>query len=152
MTDKAAGGMPAPHSFAQSSEPPAAVEDKLLTPEEHAQNAGNLVTTAGKAPSFGEERQRYSWQHEAAAQLHGWEAHKLATVEPLKITRAAYDAALKAIEGPVTRVRREDGELSEPLNEAQLKALKDTSGVVHRLEPHEAALSRYVPKHHKDNR
>lgn len=151
MTEKAAGGMPALHSSAQSSEPPAAVEDKLLTPEEHARNAGNLAG-GGQAPTFGEERQRYTWQHEAAAQLHGWEAHKLATVEPLKITRAAYDAALKAIEGPVTRVRGQDGKLGEPLNEAQLKALKDTSGVVHRLEPHEAALSRYVPKHHKDNR
>ena len=151
MNEKPAGQQPVPHATALSERPAAPAHEEKLTPEDHAVNAGMLVNST-RAPAFGEERQRYSWQHEAAAQLHGWEAHKLATVEPLTITREAYDAALKAIESTVTRVRSADGTLSEPLTPEKIKALKDTSGVVHALEPHAAAMSRYSPKAPKEAR
>lgn len=151
MNEKPAGQQPVPHTTALSERPAAPAHEEKLTPEEHAANAGMLVDSK-RAPAFGEERQRFSWQHEAAAQLHGWEAHKLATVEPLKITREAYDAALKAAEGPVARVRDEHGQLSEPLAPEAVKALKDTSKLVQALEPHAAAVSRYAPKHHKEQR
>ena len=38
----------------------------------------------------------YLWEHEAAAVLHGWALHAHHAGEPIKLTRADYEAALKA--------------------------------------------------------
>jgi len=40
-----------------------------------------------------------SWQHNAAAALHGWQQHKHDAAEALSLTEADYRAALKAVEG-----------------------------------------------------
>jgi hypothetical protein len=115
------------------------------TVHDHAAATGNLAKTA-PAFSFGEQRQRYSWQHEAAAQLHGWKAHEQATVDKLHISREDYESALKAALEPVARLRNDDGTFSEPLTAQQVKALKDTSKLVSRYEPHRAALSEFAAK------
>jgi hypothetical protein len=40
----------------------------------------------------------FLWQHEAAAIEHGWAAHAHHAGEPIKLTRADYEAALKAVQ------------------------------------------------------
>lgn len=72
--------------------------DELLTPEEHAEATGNTKrlrfqrAVGGTTPSGAV----LSAAHMGAAALHGWELHKTATTEPLRITRDAYLAALEA--------------------------------------------------------
>lgn len=135
---------PEPALRAEPAEPAAAPEK--ATPEDHARATGNL---AARTPSiaFGTQRQRYTWQHEAAAQLHGWNAHPLNTADPLLITRAAYEGALKAVEAPVTRERdAKTGHSGDPLTAEQVAKLKDTSRLVTTYEPHTDALSPHAPK------
>jgi hypothetical protein len=38
----------------------------------------------------------FLWQHEVAAVLHGWAAHAHHAGEPMRLTRADYESALKA--------------------------------------------------------
>lgn len=38
----------------------------------------------------------FLWEHEAAAVLHGWTLHQHHAGEPFKLSRADYEAALKA--------------------------------------------------------
>lgn len=79
--------------------PPADTEKPKGPPtiHDHAVATGNLAA-ASPAFTFGSSRQRYSWQHEAAAQLHGWNAHTQHSAEPFIISRETYLAALKAVE------------------------------------------------------
>lgn len=50
----------------------------------------------------GWERDRYSWQHAAAAVRHGWADHKLATSGEILLSCEDYLAALKAVTGGAT--------------------------------------------------
>lgn len=71
--------------------------DTLATPEEHAAATGNVLELKSRRTIGGASLgSTYKPAHAAAAQLHGWEAHKAATVEPFKLTREAYVAALAA--------------------------------------------------------
>jgi hypothetical protein len=72
------------------------------TLHDHAVATGNVATST-PAFTFGSSRQRYSWQHEAAAQLHGWNAHGQHSAEPLIISREDYDAALQAAQSDALR-------------------------------------------------
>ncbi len=89
-----------------TAEPSTSAQSDLATPEEHAKATGNLAPKpqTETAKTFGRKDKpqivRLSWQHEAAAQLHGWRAHSSHSAEPLLITRAAYLAALKASAEP----------------------------------------------------
>lgn len=95
---------------------------ELQTPEEHARALGHAQDVqepfrmGGGRPGM---KQSFSWKHGAAAQLHGWNAHKLHSAEPFKISRADYEAALDAATDADG-----DGEYT----------------------PHPAALSEYAPK------
>ena len=72
-----------------------------VTPEEHAEATGNVKMLKSRRSINGVSiGKTYSAGHAAAAQLHGWEAHKAATVEPFKLTREAYELAIvAALEG-----------------------------------------------------
>jgi hypothetical protein len=78
---------------------PSAAEEPKGPPtlHDHAVATGNVAASA-PAFTFGSSRQRYSWQHEAAAQLHGWNAHSQHSADPLSISLDDYKAALKAAE------------------------------------------------------
>lgn len=65
------------------------------TLHDHAMATGNVATST-PAFTFGSSRQRYSWQHEAAAQLHGWNAHAQHSADPFHISLADYQKALEA--------------------------------------------------------
>ncbi|MFO7178981.1 MAG: hypothetical protein DIU78_009805 [Pseudomonadota bacterium] len=97
-------------------------EDAALgTPHEHALATGNTVLLAETVRMGGGrpgERLTYSLAHAAAARLHGWGAHEYHENAPIRITRAAYLAALKAALEP------------------------DETGIYW---PHAAALSKHAP-------
>jgi hypothetical protein len=46
------------------------------------------------------QRDRFSWQHAAAAVRHGWNDHRMATSSEIELTREDYLAALKAVADP----------------------------------------------------
>lgn len=77
-------------------EPPPA-PPVVATPEEHAAATDNVKELRGARTINGKATigRTLSAAHMAAAQLHGWEAHKAATVEPFQLTREDYAAALK---------------------------------------------------------
>lgn len=77
--------------------------DALATPEEHAkaekQFAGRVVRFArigNQSPTF----DMYSWQHNAAAALHGWGDHAHHAGKPMQLTAKAYRNALRAAANP----------------------------------------------------
>jgi hypothetical protein len=95
--------------------------EELQTPEEHARALGHVTEyqepfRVRGAPGM---KTAYSWQHGAAAQLHGWNQHKLDSAEPFRLSRVAYEAALLAA------------------------STADERGNYH---PHPAALSPFAPK------
>lgn len=116
-----------PKELTALSEPMAGVrapapEPDRLTPAELAELTGNVTAArAGIRLNGASPEPAYSWQHEAASQLHGWKQHEHDAGEPLRMTRDDYEAALKAASEPVTRNGRTD------------------------YEPHRAALSQYAP-------
>lgn len=88
------------------SEPAAAVQ-ALATPQEHAIALGKVhvyqetvkVGRAGSNPVPG-TRDEYDWDHNAASALHRWLPHEHHAGAPIRITRAAYEAALAAASNP----------------------------------------------------
>ena len=110
----------------KDDKPQTEAKEDLRTPEQWAAELGHVGAqpkrgkTALRIPSGRSTPRSFGdWQHEAAAQLHGWRAHKDATVEPFLLSRAAYEAALKAASGP---------------------------GKSGRYEPHRPACSPYLPE------
>lgn len=101
------------------TEAPKAAE--IYTPEELAKLTGNVKALPEEARIGGAPgvTQLFSWQHAAAAQLHGWNAHALHTADPFKLARSDYEKALEAACAP------------------------DETG---RYRAHARALSPYVPK------
>lgn len=81
------------------------------TPEEHARATGQVLAEEREPVRFNGQHPGplYSWQHAAAAQLHGWNHHKLHDATPLKISKAEYEAALKAVEAPAPHAVAKDG-------------------------------------------
>lgn len=92
-----------PEVAASAEDQPKRYDPKAATPEEHARAAGQVTREQREPVTFNGEDPgpAYTWQHAAAAQLHGWNHHKLHDATPLTITREAYEAALKAVEAPV---------------------------------------------------
>ncbi len=88
---------PAPaEEQAADDDAPKPYDPASATPHEHAVQLGNLAPEYN-GPRFGSRRQRYSWQHEAAAQLHGWARYELdGHPEPFRLSREDYESALKA--------------------------------------------------------
>lgn len=110
---------------------PSAQSD-LLTPEELAELTGNATVERAAFAFGGQPRAAtvYSWQHEAAAQLHGWKDHAHHANEPFRMTRLDYEAALKAAADPVQDER---------------------TGVTD-YQPHRAAMSQHAPAAKKERR
>lgn len=101
--------------------------DGLATPEEHAAATGNVSTVkpfVSRLNGKSTARKAFSWQHNAAAALHGWAAHAHHEGQPIRLSREAYLAALKAAEAPV------------PIS---------ASSKVTDYVPHAAALSKHCP-------
>lgn len=121
--------------------------DGKFTPDELARRTGHLrgltreqaVKIGAGTPTLTTEA--YSWQHAAAAQLHGWHAHAHHAGEPIRLTKQDYEGALKAVEKPVTRVLGDDGKPGAPLDAQGVEKLNGTRPLVHNYEPHKPALS-----------
>lgn len=97
---------------ATDEDAPKPYDPNSATPHEHAVQLGNLAPEYN-GPQFGARRQRYSWQHEAAAQLHGWARYELdGHPEPFRLSRDDYQSALKAVEPPTPRKK---GEAAPPM-------------------------------------
>lgn len=78
-----------------------AKDGEKLTLDELARVSGNFVNIPKIVVELsGETREPYSWKHSAAAQLHGWAHHAMATTEPLLISLADYLKALDSIDPP----------------------------------------------------
>lgn len=124
---------------------PAKVEaEKRLTPAEHARRTGNVKPLAGLAINGDRRREQFSWQHAAAAQLHGWAEHEHHEGKPIELTAAEYEAALKAASEPVTREIDENGKPGRPLSAKELAELKGKKPTVTDYEPHPGALSKHA--------
>lgn len=88
---------------------------KHASPHEHAvaikahrtraMRAGDVAVTSlnGQSVSTNE----YSWQHNAAAALHGWAEHEHHEAKPLGLSLDDYKAALLAASKPVTRALKD---------------------------------------------
>jgi len=102
-----------------------------FTPDELAVLTGNVAEAKGPI-AFGEgarpkKQPAYSWQHAAAAQLHGWNAHEHHAGSPIQLSRADYEAALAAASAPVATLM--------------------PNGLTRTVyEPHKPALSPHAPK------
>jgi hypothetical protein len=81
--------------------------ETTATPHEHAVAIGKVepynevvkIGPKGSNPTPG-VRSLYSWDHAAAAALHGWKNHEHHAGAPIQITRAAYESALAAASAP----------------------------------------------------
>lgn len=132
---------------------PPAVE--LFTLEELAKATGNYVD-ADRGVRIGRSSKLnpFTWEHRAAAQLHGWDAHALATTEPLKLSVEDYQAALKAATEPF-QAKAEDFKARDEhaAKVATGKAKRDDKCEAAercarhgRYVPHKPALSKFAPK------
>lgn len=75
---------------------PVAVEAPL-TPDAHARETDNIIRLRAHRTINGSGlTETFTVAHRAAAQVHGWEAHKQATTTELLLSRADYLAALQA--------------------------------------------------------
>jgi hypothetical protein len=134
---------------ATETEPVAVPPRTHFTPDELAKATGNAeqvkadVRFGGGRP---DKELRYSWQHAAAAQLHGWAAHEHHAGAPIALTREDYEAALKAATETVTRLVNKDGSPGEALDAHGCARLNGAKPTVSRYEPHPAALSTHAPK------
>lgn len=100
-------------------------DEPLLSPDEHAKNEKQFVGVFTRYARIGDQSPtvtQYTWQHNAAAALHGWDAHAHHAGEPIRMTAKAYRNALRAAAAPDA--------LGEYL-------------------PHEAALSPHCPHQRK---
>jgi len=93
LTAQSPADVPAPPTPAEAQ-----LDAAKATPEEHARDTGNVRDYQESFKLNGSPgiKPAYTWQHAAAAQLHGWNAHKLHSAEPFTLTREAYSAALDA--------------------------------------------------------
>jgi hypothetical protein len=81
--------------------------EQTATPHEHAVALAKVepynevvkVGPKGSNPTPG-VRSLYSWDHAAAAVLHGWTLHEYHAGAAIQITRAAYESALAAASAP----------------------------------------------------
>lgn len=89
---------------AQSAPPapaPKKPDDGKRTPEEWAKELGQTIAVPvtrrrGATVEPGVEH-RLSATHAAAATLHGWGAHAYHANEPIRLSKADYEAAIKAV-------------------------------------------------------
>lgn len=73
-----------------------ATKGELRSPDEWAKAKGHFVKYKGVAdPELG-TGDHFSWQHAAAAVMHGWKRHEAQEGAPLQISEADYMAALDA--------------------------------------------------------
>ncbi len=80
--------------------------EPMLTPEEHAKAEKQFVGVATRYARIGDQSPtiaQYTWQHNAAAALHGWDAHAHHAGEPIRMTAKAYRNALRAASSPDER-------------------------------------------------
>jgi hypothetical protein len=120
------------------------------SPHEHAKalgsfrkrsmRAGDVAVTSINGQSVSTDN--YSWQHNAAAALHGWAEHEHHEAKPLEMSADDYKAALLAASKPVTRVIRKDGKPGDVIDshEAADRGIPTHTD----YEPHPAALSRHA--------
>lgn len=80
----------------ETPEPTAPTKAEKRSPHEHAEAFGHVIS--GSGPRFGSEPNGpdYSWQHRAAAQLHGWLEHEHHEGKPVELSEHDYQAALFA--------------------------------------------------------
>jgi hypothetical protein len=83
----------------------------LASPHEHAKALGSFRDRASRPGSVvvssvngqSVNAGQYSWQHAAAASLHGWAEHEHHEAKPLRLSPDDYKAALLAASAPVVR-------------------------------------------------
>lgn len=92
------------------------------------------------------QRDRFSWQHAAAAVRHGWNDHKMATSSEVQLSREDYLAALEAVSQPNARAAG----LHLPAVSVwctHTDKVAERAGVVKRNEAHRAALLKAIDAH-----
>jgi len=82
--------------------------EQLLTVDELARKHGHFIPAKRRCRWL---QDRYSWQHAAASERHGWRVHKHHAHEPMRLSDEDYLAAIGAVSGRAIRVH--PGALSE---------------------------------------
>lgn len=123
---------------------------KLAAPHDHAKaigsfrsrkaRAGDVAVTSINGQSVSTDE--YSWQHNAAAALHGWAEHEHHEAAPIALSLDDYKLALLAASAPVTRVIAKDGKLGAKVDshEAAAKGIPTVTD----YEPYAPALSQHA--------
>lgn len=139
-------------------------DDGLRTPHEHAVAQGQYKDRGARpgavVAAIGDMRPAdgfYSIQHNAAAALHGWsgdgDGHEHHAGEPIRISEAAYKAALVAAFNPVTRkvLKEAQGDKPRELGPSvpSEEAAKLPGTYLTDYEPHAAAESPHSPHKRK---
>lgn len=136
-----------------SADPPKEQADGKFTPLELARATGHMrQLTQEQAVRFGGgnadlKTELLSWEHTAAAQLHGWNAHEHHAGGSFRMTPDDYAGALKAAAEHVTRsvesIDKATGKetLSEPLTPKQVADLNGRKPTRSDYEPHKPAMS-----------
>lgn len=125
----------APAAPAEAAPPVDVKAPTLLSPDAwavklgHARKASPLLLSNRDSKTPQARPPGFSPAHSAAAQLHGWSAHKLHTADELAITREAYEHALSAALSPVRAVDADGKPTGAP-----------------KYRPHAAALSPFSPR------
>jgi hypothetical protein len=139
-----------PPSDQPQAQPESAKAQNAATPAQHAIATGNVEDVAESVRVGGrpDRKPAYSMAHKCADRLHGWALHEYHEAEPIKITREAYEAALKAAMQPVTRLVV-DGKKGVPLSAEQAaehtnsRAPGKKGELITDYEPHHGALSKH---------
>ena len=107
----------------------------------HAPKSVEGVEWVGTLAESGMSEAKFSMAHEIASVLHGWPSHAHHANEPIQLTRADYEAALKAA-FPEDRYEM-DGD--KPKLDRRGNAVIAKGGHGGNPKPHRAALSKYHP-------
>lgn len=120
---------------------------ETATPAEHAKALGG-VKTVQRAAVIGNQPATFELFHQfhaAAEALHGWREHAHHEAKPIQLSRADYEAALKAAAAPVTRALDKDGKpTGEPIDSTE--AANKGIPTITDYEPHKPALSPHKGK------
>lgn len=108
-------------------------KDGKRTPDQHMARLKKY--TLGRKMGKLQRAKLPIWQHSAASALHGWAQHAHHAGEPMRLTEAAYKAALKAVDAPT----------HDDAGRAIVYKASDLN------KPHKAALSKYAAFDEKGN-
>jgi len=144
-SEPASAGLPPVDASAAAADgaADATPKKKAKTVVDHAIETGNatrqlvIVSFGRRAPAPGTENLVFSAEHNVAAMMHGWVAHKLATGQDFECSQRDYETALKVANQPI--IKRTPMDAPPGRGQLDKRVRKPT------YKPHQPAMSQHSP-------